>query len=498
MVNSTITPETLSLLDTNAQTGDLVFRVCGSSRDGQIVRLKSAKCTIGSAEQCTLRLRARGIRPVHCLVLRGAGGTVVRRWDTDTRLNGRAFTDARLVPGDRLSIGRVDLEVVDPYGFTLQQPSQKSQATEYADRRQETLETQQQQLETQQQQLETQRTESESNLAEQAELLAADRAELDRRREELETERREWEEEHDTIDSQRIDSQQIDSVNEPEPDGETEEVTEEVTEEAAKEVSDDAPVDLESVLRRIGATGLLRDDEEASKPQGPDEPEPKPTMNVTTSEQPELRKQKNESAGNGEESVDEYMARLMNRVSGSESVDYPPPSSQPRRHEPAESGAKAIEPAPTASQPLFDPSNLPPRAVAPEDQAGLAAMRELANLSAGSAISKYSRNKLLIVTRAKLTMASVMAAGGGLLMWMWCVQGSTIVTFYAASTCFVIATFFVIQYFTSVGRLVANKFQCHNWNTDGKKTEEVEATTEAKIEEETPETCGENLCNLQS
>ncbi len=91
---------------------ELVFRVRAPSRQGQIVRLRSPKCSVGSGPQCTLRLRARGVRAVHCLILRGRAATLVRRWAPDTRLNGRAFLDQPLEPGDLLSIGPVDLEVV--------------------------------------------------------------------------------------------------------------------------------------------------------------------------------------------------------------------------------------------------------------------------------------------------------------------------------------------------------------------------------------------------
>ena len=93
--------------------GELVLRISGSSRDGQVVRLRSAKCTIGSGRNCTLRLRAHGVAPLHCLVLRGPAATVVRRWSADTRLNQQFFSDALLAPGDRLGIGPIELEVLE-------------------------------------------------------------------------------------------------------------------------------------------------------------------------------------------------------------------------------------------------------------------------------------------------------------------------------------------------------------------------------------------------
>lgn len=101
-----------SLLD--APTGDLVLRICGTSRNGQVVRLRSPKCVIGSGPGCTFRLLARGVRRVHCLIVRGPAATVIRRWSADTLLNGRSFTDAPLRAGDRLSVGPLELEVLDP------------------------------------------------------------------------------------------------------------------------------------------------------------------------------------------------------------------------------------------------------------------------------------------------------------------------------------------------------------------------------------------------
>jgi len=103
--------------------GLLVLRVRGSSRDGQIVRLQSSKCTIGSGYNCTLRIQADNIGPVHCLILRGPNRTVVRRWSPDTRLNGRNFTESELQAGDYQSIGAIDLEVEETEQPSL--PSEK-------------------------------------------------------------------------------------------------------------------------------------------------------------------------------------------------------------------------------------------------------------------------------------------------------------------------------------------------------------------------------------
>ena len=92
--------------------GDLVLRIIGSPHNGQIVRLRSPKCTIGSGGNCTLRLQASGVAAVQCLILRSRTAAIVRCWSADTRLNQQPFTDAPLSPGDRLGIGSIELEVL--------------------------------------------------------------------------------------------------------------------------------------------------------------------------------------------------------------------------------------------------------------------------------------------------------------------------------------------------------------------------------------------------
>ena len=93
--------------------GTLALKVCGGSHRGRVIQIRAPKCTIGSAAGCTLRLRATGVRPLHCWILRGQAGTVVRRCASGTLLNGLAYEDAPLRRGDRLRIGMVELEVVD-------------------------------------------------------------------------------------------------------------------------------------------------------------------------------------------------------------------------------------------------------------------------------------------------------------------------------------------------------------------------------------------------
>jgi hypothetical protein len=109
---------TVSMLGT--PTGTLILRVEGAGYDGQELHLRSAKCSVGSAESCTLRLQGDRIADMHCLILRGSGGTVVRSWARNTRLNGREFVDSSLHVGDELCLGPVRLHVIDLGGETAE------------------------------------------------------------------------------------------------------------------------------------------------------------------------------------------------------------------------------------------------------------------------------------------------------------------------------------------------------------------------------------------
>ena len=213
MTATTLTTEPHPLLDTF--TGDLVLRISGPSRSGQVVRLASAKCTVGSAPHCTLRLVAHGVAPLHCLLLRGPAATIVRCWSADTRLNDKSFTDALLSRGDRLSIGPIELEVLD-VGATSPVPQPETehdechraanqQREQFAsplaefEAERDTLATERDDLEIRRNALAEERRQSQADqeeaqreMAKQREQLAAQSAQLESQRSALAEERRQW------------------------------------------------------------------------------------------------------------------------------------------------------------------------------------------------------------------------------------------------------------------------------------------------------------------
>jgi len=96
-----------------ADCGELALKVRGQEHDGRVIRIRSPKCTIGSASGCTLRLVGAGVAPLHCWVLRGKYGTVVRQLRGRVSVNGAAAEESRLSPGDRFRVGEVELEVIE-------------------------------------------------------------------------------------------------------------------------------------------------------------------------------------------------------------------------------------------------------------------------------------------------------------------------------------------------------------------------------------------------
>ncbi len=88
------------------------MRLHGGATDGQLIRVQGEKCTIGSAPTCTVRLASSAFQPLHCLMVRGRGGVVVRRWSDKTKLNGEDFTVSWMWPGDRLGLGPIELELL--------------------------------------------------------------------------------------------------------------------------------------------------------------------------------------------------------------------------------------------------------------------------------------------------------------------------------------------------------------------------------------------------
>jgi pSer/pThr/pTyr-binding forkhead associated (FHA) protein len=94
-----------------------MVRVHGGIYDGRVVRVSTDKCTIGRSPDCTIRLSSPEFEPLHCLIVRGQGGVVVRCWsEGKTKLNGEDFSVSWMEPGDRLGVGPIELELLNDTG----------------------------------------------------------------------------------------------------------------------------------------------------------------------------------------------------------------------------------------------------------------------------------------------------------------------------------------------------------------------------------------------
>lgn len=82
--------------------------------DGQQQRLAmpAGKATLGAGAGCAVPIRFPGVGPLHCVLFPSSSGWRVRRWSSETLLNGGMFAEAAIEAGDRLQIGPVEVEFV--------------------------------------------------------------------------------------------------------------------------------------------------------------------------------------------------------------------------------------------------------------------------------------------------------------------------------------------------------------------------------------------------
>ena len=165
--------------------------------------------------------------------------------------------------------------------------------------------------------------------------------------------------------------------------------------------------EVEAVLSRLVQSGLWRQGElaggadhaPAAAPEAEASPSsaavgtPRPAGWATSADGPSVGA--GNVAGDGEESIESYMERLMKRVRGDAPAAHAAPFSAALHDSQPQSGATppvAARPA-VASEPACEESSEPysPRRTAPELSTNLSAMRELANTAARSAIDRHVR-----------------------------------------------------------------------------------------------------------
>ncbi len=90
--------------------GELVVHL---GKKGKRCSLKSPTTFVGSAEGCDVRLNLNGLEPLHCVIVQGPTGILVRDLNSQggTFVNGNRVTNAPLQDGDVLTLGPVKMAV---------------------------------------------------------------------------------------------------------------------------------------------------------------------------------------------------------------------------------------------------------------------------------------------------------------------------------------------------------------------------------------------------
>ncbi|MCA9191864.1 MAG: hypothetical protein KDB03_08880 [Planctomycetales bacterium] len=122
-----------------------------------------------------------------------------------------------------------------------------------------------------------------------------------------------------------------------------------------------------------------------------------------------------------EDSVEDYMQRLLERMRGGDSTPLAKPSGgkstpKPTVNTQPKDTVATTQPLPVETTEPFDPSKYLPRVTAPEKSQNLAAMRELANNSARTAIIKSARQRHVTTLFLKLAVAVIGAIVGSVLI----------------------------------------------------------------------------------
>jgi hypothetical protein len=346
-----------------------------------------------------------------------------------------------------------------------QELDRRQEDVERAAAQQRTLEEQRQQVgdeqaafEAQRLAWESQRGEQHARIAEEQQRLQDEAERLEHVRRTLETERADWEQAREQVEAAPIAfERQMVAAEADEP-----AVNRAETEPAADE--DDA------VFARLRAMSLLkdRDDQEQDDEPAPQEPAPRATSSARASaaalwaQTPAEEEESDDyvpaqatqapsraeaPASHGEEdheeSIQDYMNRLLQRVRG----DAPAPAAKPAAQAPARSPTTyRPAPAPAVQQkPAADAAvpAAPRKTLAPERSSDLLAMRELANLSAQTALDSYAHRRWASAAIGKV-IVSVFALVACLTL-MAALPGWSTLKIISGGAALVIAVFWGLQ-----------------------------------------------------
>jgi len=103
-------PETSTASTTLLRKPDSLRVRIAAGEAERIVTLADGKTTVGSSPQCTIVLPAADCRPLQCVVSVDAHRADATRWGAGVQLNLRDFSKSIVAVGDKLTIGRCEIE----------------------------------------------------------------------------------------------------------------------------------------------------------------------------------------------------------------------------------------------------------------------------------------------------------------------------------------------------------------------------------------------------
>lgn len=189
-----------------------------------------------------------------------------------------------------------------------------------------------------------------------------------------------------------------------------------------------------------------------------------------------------ESAGESEteNSIEDYMAQLMQRVRGmteanDAAASAPAPdatASRAARRE-AMAAAAAAEAEEKAEAPVTP--RAPRERVAPPEQSSLAAMRDLANMSTRGALARHTLNQKVNSVQLKLIFGVAALVASLVLLWFSQTSGNTF-AYVGSVASMLIAIYFGVRYLMLTGQLFDDKTA--QPQASQKKTEDAEQAAE--------------------
>lgn len=200
-----------------------------------------------------------------------------------------------------------------------------------------------------------------------------------------------------------------------------------------------ADAETDDVFQRLALAGILKQDTECEDSlDTPVEP---------ASELSQPMPAASAAEGDEEESIDTYMAKLLARARQQGGVA--PPSPTAKRAEPKPAAAAVAVPSAEEAEPVATLRR--ERAKAAELNHDMAAMRELANLSARSAIDRHARSQQKHSFGAKVGLVIVAICSGSFILALEAPHGS--VYWYGALASFAIAVLWGAQVAPSAWRM---------------------------------------------